>query len=368
MLNLAMSIPSTHAFDAPLTVYQQQAEVVFAALLAGDSDAAWRFKWMHPRFKGRPVTDVSHATLDLEDARLLIAKEHYFQDWSRLESFTRAVCDDESVRRFELSVEATIHGDTETLDSLLKQHPALVNERSLRTHNATLLHYLGANGVEEYRQRTPPSAVEVAKLLLEAGAAPDALADMYDHQCTTMSLLVSSSHPYKAGLQVALAETLLDYGAALEGPGTNWSSTVLTALQFGYLETARALVNRGGKVENLVIAAGLGRVDDTIRLLPSAESLARHQALALAAQLGQLNTTRLLLDAGENPNRLNPEGYHAHSTPLHQAVWAGQLDIVKLLVVHGARKDIRDTLYDGTALDWANHGKRRAIAEYLQQG
>ncbi|MFT3882789.1 MAG: ankyrin repeat domain-containing protein [Gemmatales bacterium] len=73
-----------------------------------------------------------------------------------------------------------------------------------------------------------------------------------------------------------------------------------------------------------------------------------------------------MLDAGEDPNRFNPEGFHSHSTPLHQAVWADHLETVKYLVQHGARLDMRDTLYDATPPDWANHGNRTAIAEYLR--
>ena len=50
-------------------------------------------------------------------------------------------------------------------------------------------------------------------MLLRAGAEVDAVADMYEGKHTTMSMLVSSGHPAKAGLQVALTETLLDFGA-----------------------------------------------------------------------------------------------------------------------------------------------------------
>jgi ankyrin repeat protein len=228
------------------------------------------------------------------------------------------------------------------------------------------LHYVAANGVEGERQKTPPNAVEIAKILLDAGAEPDALADMYEHKCTTMSMLVSSCHPHNAGLQIALAEMLLDHGAALEGPGSEWQSAVMTALSFGYLQTAEALVRRGGKLD-LVSAAGLGRADEVARLLPMADAQTRHAALALAAQHGQTEIVRQLLDAGEDPNRLNPKGFHAHSTPLHQAVWADHRDVVRLLVERGARLDIHDTIYNSTPLGWAEYGKKTKLAEYLRE-
>ena len=112
--------------------------------------------------------------------------------------------------------------------------------------------------------------------------------------------------------------------------------------------------------------AGLGRLEDTVRLLPDADSQSKHIALALAAQHGQAAIVRLLLDAGEDPSRYNPDGYHAHSTPLHQAVWSDHADVVRLLVERGARLDIQDTVYHGTPLGWAIHGGRTAIAEYLR--
>jgi hypothetical protein len=114
------------------------------------------------------------------------------------------------------------------------------------------------------------------------------------------------------------------------------------------------------------VAAGLGRTDEVQRLLPAANPLARHTALALAAQHGQLEVVRLLLDAGEDPNRYNPEGFHAHSTPLHQAVWADHADVVRLLVEGGARLDMRDTVYEATPLGWAEYGKKTALADYLR--
>jgi len=248
---------------------------------------------------------------------------------------------------------------------MLQLDPELVQARSTRKHHATLLHYIAANGVEGVRQKTPQNAVEVAKILLDAGAAVDALADMYDAKCTTMSMLVSSCHPANAGLQIVLAETLLDYGAALEGPGSNWQSALLAALQFGYLETAEALARRGAPCDKLPAAAGLGRLDDAARLLHCADSASRHMSLALAAQHGHAQIVQLLLDAGEDPSRYNPEGFHAHSTPLHQAVAANHASVVRLLVERGAQLDVRDTIYGATPLRWATYLGKTEIADYL---
>ena len=126
------------------------------------------------------------------------------------------------------------------------------------------------------------------------------------------------------------------------------------------------LVARGAPVDTLAAAAGLGRVDHVLRMLPSARAGDRHRALALATQSGQLDVARILLDAGEDPNRFNPEGCHSHATPLHQAIAGGHVEMTKLLVARGAKLDTADTIFRGTPLGWAVYCDKPAIAEYLR--
>jgi ankyrin repeat protein len=75
----------------------------------------------------------------------------------------------------------------------------------------------------------------------------------------------------------------------------------------------------------------------------------------------------VLLDAGGDPNRYNPPGTHSHSPPIHQAVAAGHLDVVKLLVERGARLDIEDTIYQSTPLGWAQYCDQPHIAAFLRE-
>ena len=360
-----MTTPDWFSFRSGIDEYEREARELDTALHNGDERARWKFKWMHSRFRGRMVSEVKPETLDLDDARQVVAGEHSFDNWDDLAAFADAVKSDGPVTRFEETVEAVVSGDVDTLRRMLSDDPGLVRARSARRHGATLLHYVGANGVEGYRQRTPPNAVEVAKVLLEAGAEPDAPADMYETKCTTMGLLVSSAHPAEAGLQGALADTLLDHGAALQGQGYNWQSDLTTALTFGYMETAEIFARRGAAID-LPAAAGLGRTADVERLLPHADSRSRHIALGLAAQLGHVDVVRLLLDAGEDPNRYNAEGFHSHATPLHHAVSGNRFEVVKLLLDRGARLDTRDTVYDATPLGWAIYNERPEIADYLR--
>jgi len=140
----------------------------------------------------------------------------------------------------------------------------------------------------------------------------------------------------------------------------------MTALAFGYTETARMLVRRGARVDSAAAAAGIGDIERVRQLLPQSSALDRQRALALATQHGHIDIVRLLLDAGEDPSRYNPEGNHGHSTPLHQAVISGRDAIVRLLVERGARLDIRDTIYNGTPLGWAEYCNQPEIAAYLR--
>jgi len=126
-----------------------------------------------------------------------------------------------------------------------------------------------------------------------------------------------------------------------------------------------ALLKRGARID-LPVAAALNRLDDFRRLLPSASSDARHLALALAAQYGHVEIVRLLLDAGEDPNRYNPVGGHSHTTPLHQAAGAGYEELVHLLVERGAKLDQKDILWHATPAAWAQYAGNTEIAQYLR--
>ncbi len=180
-------------FRAGLAEYRQQADRLLEAWRAGDAGAIEVFRHKLPRhlradipWLPRPLSDedIRNAPLDRADAQLALARWYDFESWPRLEEHATAVADaDSPVARFEAAVEAVIDGDLAALASLLGDDPGLLRARSARVthfdppvHRATLLHYVAANGVEGYRQRTPPNAVAVAKTLLTAGAEVDALA------------------------------------------------------------------------------------------------------------------------------------------------------------------------------------------------
>jgi hypothetical protein len=257
---------------------------------------------------------------------------------------------------FRQAVELLDSGDAEGLHRHLSGHPGLVHQRvrfeGNYFQNPALLEFVAENPIRH--GRLPENIVEIARIILDAGARTDRSAlDL------TLGLVCSGRVPRECGVQIPLIDLLLDHGADPD-------RAMLPALTHGEFTAVDALLRRGATLD-LTAAAATGRLAEAQRSLPSAMPEERHRALALAAQHGHAAIARLLLEAGEDPDRYNPEGCHAHSTPLHQAALAGHEEVVRLLVERGARLDIKDTLFQGTPLGWAEHGGHAGIAEYLRE-
>jgi hypothetical protein len=238
----------------------------------------------------------------------------------------------------------------------LSDHPDLVRQRVLFDgenyfRDPTLLEFAAENPVRH--DCLPPTIASVARTILDEGAGADRRA--ID---STLALVSSGRVPRESGVQVSLIELLCDYGA-------DPHIAMRAALGHGEFQAVDALIRRGARVD-LPAAAATGGLDAARAAFPRATPEERHFAMAWAAQYGHLEILRLLLDAGEDPNRYNPQGAHSHSTPLHQAALAGHEGIVRLLVERGAATDIRDIQYQGTPSDWAEHGGRKAIVAYLR--
>ena len=106
----------------------------------------------------------------LADAHFFLALVHGFESWPKFARHAQAFEGRTSPDfRFEAAADAIVSGDMGTLERLLREDPALIAAHSQRTHNSPLLHYVAANGIENFRQKTPKNIVEVARLLLDAG-------------------------------------------------------------------------------------------------------------------------------------------------------------------------------------------------------
>jgi ankyrin repeat protein len=307
----------------------------------------------------------------LADAQLIITRSHGFETWAKLLKHLKGLTQkDSAIARFELAADAIIKGDTKTLKRLLRNDPQLVHARSTRKHRATLLHYTSANGVEGYRQKTPPNIVEITELLLKAGAEVDAEADVYGGGATTLGLAATSVHPFRAGVQNPLIQLLLDNGAEIDHKTSagNGQSSVLGALANGRPEAAGYLAERGARL-NLDAAAGVGRLDVVKSFLnrktaPTRKQL--HTAFRYACAGGHKDVVEFLLNKGVDLADGGGDG----QTPLHWAVIFGQLEMVKLLLKYNPPLEARN-MYGGTVLGqtaWsaAHGGNPKVYAEIIE--
>lgn len=341
-----------------------QAKDLLKEHAAGDSGAAQRIREFHPRFNRATDADIFAAPFKLSDAQLTIAREAGFLSWVRLKKHMEkpTLTDQLDLPHheriedpvFRRAVDLIDAGDEAGLRRYLKQHPKLVHQHVAFEgwnyfHNPTLLEFVAENPVRH--DKLPANIVDIAKLILDAGAKPAALNE-------TLGLVATGRVPRECRSQLPLIDLLCDHGADPNG-------TLHAAILHGELDAAQALIRRGARVD-LPAAAALGRIDDFCRLLPDAGSDERHLALAVASQFGQLEIVRLLLDAGEDPDRYNPVGGHSHSTPLHQAAAAGNEEMARLLVERGARLDMEDILWHGTPAGWARHEGKSKVEAYLR--
>jgi hypothetical protein len=341
-----------------------QAKDLLKEHAARDAGAAQRIREFHPRFRRATDAEIFAAQLKLSDAQLTIAREAGFQSWVRLKRHIEkpTLTDQLNLPHheriedplFRRAVDLIDAGDAAGLRAYLKHHPKLVHQHVAFEgwnyfHNPTLLEFTAGNPVRH--PKLPENIVEVVKVILDAGAEPSALNEM-------LMLAATGSVPRECGKQLPLIDLLCEHGA-------DPNSAIHAVLLHGELEAAHALIKRGARVD-LPVAAALGKIEDFRRLLPDAGEDARHLALALVSQFGRIEIVRLLLEAGEDPNRYNPIGGHSHSTPLHQAAASGDEAMVRLLVERGARLDMKDILWHGTPAGWAAHEGKLKVEAYLR--
>ena len=295
-----------------------------------------------------------------DDARLIIARNHHFERWDDFAPWQAARATPGSpVARFEAAADAIVDGDIDGLRRMLQADPDMIRARSLRSHHSTLLHYVGANGIEAFRQKTPANAVEIASLLLDAGAEVDAAAGMYGGGSTPLGLVATSIHPLLAGVQDALMALLLERGAVLDQPDAagNAQSPIGGCLANNRPQAAEFLARRGARLD-LDTAAGVGALD-VVRRFVADDGTLRHGAtedqrvrgLAWAAQFGRTNTLEFLLDHGADAS-LRRDG----ATALHWAAYSANLSCVRLLLRHAAPVNAKDESFEGTPLGWALYG------------
>ncbi len=343
-----------------LEQYKKQAKDLVNSYRSGDAGTLQRIKQHHPRLGKLPDAELRGAPVTLADAQLILTREHGFESWPRFAKHVEALSLTSSpTSRFESAVDAVVAGDMATLERLLRENPELIRARSTRRHGSTLLLYVGANGVEDYRQRSPKNAVNIAEMLLRAGADVNAVGEMYGGS-TTLGLVATSIHPLRSGVQEALIDTLLAHGASFDvavAPDYTAGSIINACLANGRGEAAGYLAKRGARLD-LEGAAGVGRLDvvksffnDDGSLKTNATREQMKSGFNWACEYGRLDVVDFLLQRG-----ISVGERHRGETGLHWAAHGAHVEVVKLLLERKAPVDVEDERWSGIPLQWAFHG------------
>ena len=149
----------------------------------------------HPDYLGKPESEIRQQALDMADFQLVIAKEYGYQDWTQVEQQANSPLDHE----FEIALDILLEGKKDELEAFRNINPSLLQARSSFGHRAQLIHYVGSNGVELWRQVVPLNLAEMTKMLLDKGADVQSVANVYGGS-KVAQLVSTSGHPWEAGV------------------------------------------------------------------------------------------------------------------------------------------------------------------------
>lgn len=329
-------------------------------------EAIRRIKRGHPRLTKLTEAQIAEAKFSLADAQWVIAREHAFESWPKFSKHIQGlVKKDSPVSRFELAADAIVAGDLTALKRLLRTHPELARARSTREHKAPLIHYVAANGVEDFRQKTPRNIAEVTRVLLDSGADVDAISQEYGAASTALGLAATSYHPAKVGVQLELLDELLNAGACVDGAPGGWNP-LTAALHNGRGDAAVFLMERGARL-GIEGAAGTGRVDvvahhvgENGALMAGATKIELDYGFIWACEYGHTNVVKFLLERA-----FKPDGNFMHGeTGLHWAAYGGHAEIVEVLLKANLPVNVKDGIHGGTPLSWAVYGMNNPAPEF----
>jgi ankyrin repeat protein len=273
-------------------------------------------------------------------------------------------------------------GMLDRVRALLKEDPSRVHARG--GDGQTPLHFA--------------STVDIARVLLDAGADIDAL-DV-DHESTPAQWMVGDRQDVARFLVARGARTDILLTAALgdldrtrehldrdpssvhlrvsetyfpkKNPRSggciyNWTigghkTAHIAARDHGHEAIYELLMSRSPATLQLTVACRVGddrvmrSLVETTPNLSASLSAEERAALADAAHTNKAEIVRRFLAAGWPLNERGPSG----GTALHWASWHGNRAMVEDILRYGPDLDVRDTEFGGTPLDWAHHGSENS--------
>ena len=346
--------------------------------------------------------DPDSDTLTEHDARVLVAMDHGYAHWDKMEAYMRLH------PPVQDAIEAIRANDLAGLRGVLRRDPTAANPRWEEgydsSHESRVVSMVNdcipLFRVSEavFRGDIPVGAGEYAmtKALLDAGGD----ADYFGGYPLVGAVSYNAVHVVRA---------LIEGGAAVDGVDGD-GLPMAYALFFGFTEVAELLAEAGAKLD-MRFAAGVGDVDRVRSyfaadgtLVAGAGALAdpyghEHkqlhgvvhrcdrtaanmlsQALLFACLHDHLDAADALVDQGADVNAFVPGHPEGPATALHRLTLTGsggptrdrleverrRLPAVRFLLDHGVDVRVREPSHDATALGWAVHMKCDLIAEALR--
>ena len=322
-------MPELLPVQTNLEQLRRQAKDLLRAAKAGDADARARIAAVGDR-------------LALASAQLALAREYGFASWPRLKR---------EVERREILTGR----DLDRLGQMLSDEPELAKikmEHWCDHKQALPLGFMAMLRFDADRLGLPrelPGRGAVAQTLIDAGAPVDG-----DPGDSETPLITAASYG-----DAEVAKVLIDAGAdvdarsAPDSGGVPGGSALLHAAVFGMTDVLDLLVAAGAEVTSLEEAAAAG--DVTGWLTPESDLQARVRALVFAADHERLAVIDQLVDAG-TPVDAFDEVWGRQA--LRVAAENGRPASVRRLLERGADPNLRDR--EGrTALDLCSAEQRR---------
>ncbi|CAN5711109.1 hypothetical protein BH11ARM2_BH11ARM2_18980 [soil metagenome] len=191
--------------------FRHQARDLQKAQRAADPEANQRIREFHPRLFRASEARISEAKFTLTDAQLTVAREYGFPSWPKLKAAAERNdfvdpnvpmherIEDPAFRR---AVDLIDAGDEAGLREWLANHPGLARRRVFFQGGGYFAHptLLGFVAENPIRHATlPPSIVNIARILVEAGADPND---------GTLGLVANGRVPRECRVQIPLVDFL----------------------------------------------------------------------------------------------------------------------------------------------------------------
>jgi ankyrin repeat protein len=405
--------PFHRAFETDVDYYEGRAFGLHSVYQTGQPQALNLIRHSHPDFADASDEVIMQASFTLDDARLVLAREHGFADWPALVAHLERLAHGQVIEPFRTAFQAIKANDLQAFKQSLVSHPELATAPG--TNGNGLLHLAADFG-----------RVEMVRLLLDAGAD----INMANNKGWTLLHIVAcaaaNGQPGGQERIITLIDALLaasaDVTAEAHGSG---GTPLMQALFWGHRLQAERLAQEGITPYNLRAVAGLGRLDllpdffnpdgslkpetgqkrefhrphsgfppwipgnDRQEILDEALGYAARSGRihALAYLLGQganidgepyngtalfwaiscdqTDTVRWLLDHKADVHQLASFGGEKNITALHVAAWGGHLEPAQLLLQYGAEATYHEPRYGSSPVGWADHMGHHEMRDYL---